>query len=220
MTTGFRNTSGVDFDSLFDPYVQGTAPSATGLRLSSGVDLAGRFAPITFGSKGPDVGFRTSAGGDVSNLWAASGTAKYNLPIDGTSYTSTQSGVNGSAQLVFNMNSDGTYSIVRGVRGVTTTMASGTWLPTGDSVANYSCYFSASQSGVTQTGDCGFNNTTNAPASTAVALTTSRQYTADADTFTTPGAVARQTIAVTCNYYRLGVLVHAVHVTFTTNATS
>jgi hypothetical protein len=77
MTVGFRNSAGVDFDSLFDLYVQGTPPANTGFRSSAGVDLAGRYAPISFGTKGPNVGFRTSAGLDVSNLWAAFGTAQY-----------------------------------------------------------------------------------------------------------------------------------------------
>lgn len=77
MTVGFRNSAGVDFDSLFDPYVTGTPPANTGYRSSAGVDLAGRYAPIAFGTKGPNVGFRTSGGVDVSNLWAAFGTAQY-----------------------------------------------------------------------------------------------------------------------------------------------
>lgn len=77
MPAGFRNGAGVDFDSLFDPYLQGTKPANTGYRDGTGSDLANRYAPIIFGTKGPDVGFRTSGGVDVSNLWAAIGTAVY-----------------------------------------------------------------------------------------------------------------------------------------------
>lgn len=212
------NVNGVGLDQIFDPYVSGMKATLTGFTVN-GVDLRDLFAPLYLGTSAAPTKYEVN-GADLNTIFAAKGTAKYNLPIDGTSYTATQSGVNGSAQLNFNMLSNGAYSIVRSIRGVQTTLASGIWLPTGDSVSNYTCYFSAVQSGVTHTGDAGFNNITNAPASTPVALTTSRKYTADANTFTTPGATARQTVDVTCNYYRLGVLVHAVHVTFTTNATS
>lgn len=77
MPAGFRNAAGVDFDDVFDPYVEGTKPANCGLRTSDGFDLVNRYAPISYGSKAPDVGFRTSGGVDVSNLWAAKGTAVY-----------------------------------------------------------------------------------------------------------------------------------------------
>jgi len=74
MPSGYRS-GGVDFDDLFDPYVQGTKPAATGRRVS-GVDLIHRYAPIAYGTKRADVGNRVN-GVDVSNLWAAKGTASY-----------------------------------------------------------------------------------------------------------------------------------------------
>lgn len=96
MTVGFRNSAGVDFDLLFDPYITGTAPAATGFTDAGGVDLAGRYAPIVFGTKGPDVGFRNSAGVDLSNLWAAAGTARYvssaYLPEEIYAYANSTSG--------------------------------------------------------------------------------------------------------------------------------
>lgn len=144
MTTGYRNASGVDFDSLFDPYVQGTPPAATGLRLSTGVDLAGRFAPISYGSKGPDVGFRTSAGLDVSNLWAAYGTAGYGLPIAGQTFFAHSSGNVSAAMLssvVVNINADGSYSVVTTGNSSPTPTASGTWLPTGQAASDYQVQF-------------------------------------------------------------------------------
>lgn len=103
MAKGYRNSSGVDFDSLFDPYVQGTKPANCGLRDSGGSDLVNAYAPIAFGTKGPNVGFRTSGGSDVSNLWAAAGTAVYqgianflagisaNVPIGWTGSPNTKS---------------------------------------------------------------------------------------------------------------------------------
>lgn len=112
MPAGYRNAAGVDFDSLFDPYVSGTKPAATGFRDSGGVDLNQRYAPIAVGTKGPNVGHRTSAGLDVSNLWAAHGTASYqgvraflagitaNVPIGWIGTPNTQS--------LFQLLSDGT----------------------------------------------------------------------------------------------------------------
>lgn len=218
MASGFRNMSGQDTDDLYDPDVVGDGPSAPGFRRSDGTTL--KYAAAKYGTPGASLGMRLSSGVDIGPQWARKGTATYNLPVDGTGYIATQNGVNGSAQLIFAMNSDGTYSIKRSIRGIVSTLASGTWLPAGDSVGNFTCYFSGTQSGVTQTGDCGFNNITNAPAATPLALTTTRTYTADSQTFTTIGANATQDVAVICNYYRLGVLVHQVHVSFHTVATS
>lgn len=217
MATNYK-VNGVDLDQIFDPYMSGTKPAPTKYTVN-GVDLKDIFAPRYLGASAPVTKY-TVNGVDLNQIFAAKGSVNYNLPINDTSYFANQSGVNGSAKLIFNMFSSGSYSIVRSIRGVTTTLASGPWLPSGDSVANYTCYFSAVQSGVTLIGDADFNNITNAPASTPVALTTSRSYTADSNTFTTPGATATQTVDVICNYYRLGVLVHAVHVTFHTTSTS
>lgn len=212
MTTGYRNSSGVDFDSLFDPYVQGTSPAATGLRLSTGVDLAGRYAPISFGTKGPDVGFRTSAGLDVSNLWAAYGTASYALPINGNSYTNSVIG--GSAGLLFNMKSDGTYSITKNSGAV---LASGTWLPSGDSVSSYSCQYT--YSGFTNGSDPGGgSDSISNDAPTASALTTTRVFNVAATAFIT-GQTARNTGTVNMRLYKSGVLRSTTSVNFDCIAT-
>jgi len=215
MTTGFRNASGVDFDSLFDPYVQGTSPAATGLRLSTGVDLAGRFAPITFGSKGPDVGFRTSGGVDVSNLWAAIGTAVYGLPIDGSSYSS--SGSRGGSSLTLNMLSNGTYNVTRfqANNGGTSVLASGTWLPSGDSVSSYTCTYAYQLISSGAFGG-GSNSTTN-DAVTQSALTTSRAFQ-QASLAANTGQSADQQGKVTLKLYKSGVLRSTTIVTFTTSA--
>ncbi len=77
MAVGYRDINNVDFDDLFDPYVQGLVPANTGYRDINNVDLAGRYAPLSYGAKRADVGYRLSNGVDVSNLWAAKGTAVY-----------------------------------------------------------------------------------------------------------------------------------------------
>lgn len=210
MATGFRNSSGVDFDSLFDPYVQGTPPSDTGFRLSSGVDLAGRYAPISFGSKGPDVGFRTSSGTDVSNLWAAYGTASYSLPINGRSYTRSRG--RGTASLSFNMKSDGTYSITNDLG---TVLDSGTWLPSGDSVSSYTCVYSTTMSSGPDPG--GGNRTISNDAPTQASLTTSRTFTGAAGA-TVTGTTASNNGSVTMDLYKSGVLKSSTVVTFNCDA--
>jgi hypothetical protein len=113
MTVGYRNSAGVDFDSLFDTYSTGTPPANTGLRTSGGVDLAGRYAPIAYGTKGPDVGYRTSGGVDVSNLWAQAGSAVYvqsdtglASPID--DYQVALTGGTATATAQFHHNRNGT----------------------------------------------------------------------------------------------------------------
>lgn len=108
MPAGYRNSAGIDFDELFDPYVQGEKPAPTGYRTSDGADLCERYAPLAYGSKGPDVGYRNSAGLDLSNLWAARGTAQYitwNLPKIFAASNSDQSYT--SAHVAFELRNNG-----------------------------------------------------------------------------------------------------------------
>lgn len=211
MTSGFRNSSGVDFDSVFDPYVQGTSPANTGLRISGGTDLAGRYAPLSFGSAAAVQGFRISGGADVNTLWAKIGTAVYTLPINGQTYT--RSVGRSSATLDFLMKSDGTYSIVN---DVPTVLASGTWLPSGDSVSSYTCTFA--QSGMVNGTDPGggsdfFSNS----AATQQALTTTQDFQCGAGASTISQNAANGG-TVTMKLYKSGVLRSTTTVTFNCSA--
>jgi hypothetical protein len=157
MTSGYRNSAGVDFDSLFDPYVQGTKPAATGYRTSDGVDLNQRFAPITFGTKGPDVSYRLSGGADASTLWAAIGTASYGLPIQGNVYsqnTRIAHSSSGFAALTFQAAASG-WS-VSGSGSGTLTPAAGTRdsgsLPAGAATVKYSASVSTGAGGTVSNG--------------------------------------------------------------------
>ncbi|GAP66252.1 hypothetical protein MBSD_n1556 [Mizugakiibacter sediminis] len=173
MASGFRNSAGVDFDSLFDPYQQGTKPANTGHRTSDGVDLANRYAPIAFGTKAPDVGFRLSSGADVSTLWAAKGTAKYTLPFDGATYTAGETvpaQSQGSASLALRLKIDGTYDIVRSTsHNGSSTLATGTWNTGGGAVSNYQVLATVTDTG----GGTGPGTITN-DAATWVSLSTQR----------------------------------------------
>ena len=114
MAVNYRNNAGVDFDDLYDPFVQGTPPAATGYRNLSGVDLAGRYAPIAFGTKGPNVNYRNLAGVDLSNLWAAIGTARY-LPVIpfGAYDQSIFNNHDAGATFTCAFNNDGTWAITQ-----------------------------------------------------------------------------------------------------------
>ena len=123
MAVGYRNAANVDFDDLFDPYVQGAKPADCGFRDSGASDLVNRYAPIAFGSKGPDVGFRTSAGVDVSNLWAAKGSASYfPMVIQATSYSFT--GLPRAAAVKIAIRTNGTIPVT--TNGTTGTSGAGT----------------------------------------------------------------------------------------------
>lgn len=156
MASGYRS-GGVDFDDLFDLYVEGQKSADTGRRVA-GVDLSQRYAHISYGSKRADVGYRV-AGVDVSNLWAAKGTARYSLPFDGRSFSSinralTNSTGDASASILLTMSSDGTFTINRSVagggNGSNIVALSGGWLPAGDNVGQYEVLFEiAAGAGVT-----------------------------------------------------------------------
>lgn len=179
MAKGYRNSSGVDFDSLFDPYVSGTKPAATGLRDSSGVDLNQAYAPIAVGSKGPDVGFRTSGGSDVSNLWAAAGTAVYALPIDGDNFFAYSSGnISGAMQslISFTLQSSGSYAVSHTCNSSHTANTSGTWLPSGHAASEYQVQYVVTQNSSYPTGPATIVN----DASSYVACTTNRVVSASA----------------------------------------
>lgn len=94
MTTNIR-CKGVDLDNIFDPYVEGTSPGLTGLKVA-GVDINTRYAPLIYGTAAPVTNINSKVRGtssfvDLNTLFAAKGTAKYTLPIDGASYTAIAS---------------------------------------------------------------------------------------------------------------------------------
>lgn len=143
MASGYRS-AGVDFDDLFDAYVEGPVAQDSGRRVG-GTDLSRRYAHIQYGSKRADVGHRVN-GMDVSNLWAARGSATYRLPFHGKGYSAsngakTNSTGTVSATVSIQMYADGTYAIRSGVagggNGGSSTVASGQWLPAGANASEY-----------------------------------------------------------------------------------
>lgn len=123
MTSGYRNSSGVDFDDVFDPYVQGTKPGATGYRTSDGVDLNQRYAPLSFGTAAAATGMRLSNGADVNTLWAAKGTASYYTPIN--SVAASRSNPTGTQNVVEPPTGPATMTVSTGAVSITWNGGSG-----------------------------------------------------------------------------------------------
>lgn len=136
MTTGIQS-KGVDLDSIFDPYIVGTSPGLTGIQ-SAGTDIHTRYAPLVYGTQAAATGILCKVGGagsfvDLNTLFAAKGTAKYTLPINGQTYgASENTGPSGgaSATLTVTLHADGTYDVIafqsKHVPS-SVTRASGTW---------------------------------------------------------------------------------------------
>ncbi|CEJ49107.1 hypothetical protein ACSAM1_05915 [Xanthomonas citri pv. bilvae] len=143
MATGYRSGAGLDFDDVFDLYVQGDIGGASGYRSSDGNDLHRRYAPLAFGSRAPDVGYRDNAGSDLSNRWARKGSAVYSLSNNGVRYYAssqalTSEGGSQTASVSFSIRANGTWAIGLSGKAVGGSPISGTWLPNGQSASNYS----------------------------------------------------------------------------------
>jgi hypothetical protein len=154
------NVKGVGLDQIFDPYVSGTKAAITNYTVS-GVDLKDIFAPIYLGTSAAVTNYKVK-GADLNTIFAAYGTARYALPFNGTTfsgaYTSGNVTSNMLARATLLINADGTYSIVTIGNNVTTTAASGTWLPGGQSASDYQVQFSYSQISVFGFGPATFTN--------------------------------------------------------------
>jgi len=142
MATGFRTGSGLDFDDVFDLYVQGDVGSASGYRSNDGNDLHRRYAPLAFGGRAADVGYRDNAGSDLSNRWARKGSAVYTLSNNGVHYyagsqAATSEGGSQTASASFWIRANGTWAIGLSGKAVSGSPASGTWLPNGQPASNY-----------------------------------------------------------------------------------
>ena len=129
---------GTSLDERFELRTSGdpTAP-ATGFKLA-GVDLNQRYLPIASGSPlGFNVGFKAN-GTDLSQIFAGKGTGyQVSSPWNGESYSTiwdSSSGSTASAQLSFNIQSDGQFTVVTSgfdIESVSDTSPQGDWLLNG-----------------------------------------------------------------------------------------
>lgn len=147
MASGYRNSAGVDFDNLFEP----GAVTAPGFRRSDGSLLA--YAARGSVPKGPNVGFRDAGGSDLSNLWLPVGSGPPAPGFAGKSYSANAiapTGATGttSGTVTLSLSPDGTWRAERALANAvtpgTTVLESGTWLPAGQSAADYTIQFTPS----------------------------------------------------------------------------
>lgn len=183
MAAGYRS-GGVDFDDLFDPDVMGDGPSAAGLR-SGGVPL--KYAARAYGAKRADVGYR-QGGTDVSNLWAAKGTAQYVIPgLDGKVLSAIDQAFTAQqdvfAEVSVTLTAAGAWQVAgQTSQGSASQPAptSGTWLPSGQSGADYDVRFRLTDSGhssrVVTNGASAYTRMNGAPVTASLSLSASGQF--------------------------------------------
>jgi hypothetical protein len=151
------NNRGVPLTDLFDPDVIGDGPVAANYKVA-GVPL--RFAHIKYGSKRANVGYAQD-NVDVSNLWAAKGTARYALPIDGMTFTAFSSGSVSSgmlAKVTVSINTSGGFTVVCEGNSAATTTQLGDWLPSGQPASGYQVRFTVTQQSQSESGPATFTN--------------------------------------------------------------
>ncbi len=196
MTTGYRNSSGVDFDDVFDPYVQGTKPGATGYRTSDGVDLNQRYAPLSFGTAAAVQGYRLSGGADVNTLWAAKGTAQYSLPFNGQTYSKSYTvppGGSGFAAVFFSLTSASAWQISGSSTGGSGPVYLTGAVPTG-AVSCQATGGAVTTPPTEAAGDATWSNNMTTPTALATGLTAKLQTAVWGDTSGTHGSQANLTI--------------------------
>lgn len=199
MPTGFRDNAGVDLEDRFEPGTE----QAPGFRLSDGSNL--RFAARGGATKTSDTGFRDSAGSDLSNLWLPKGAAPPVLGFDGRAYSANAQAPTGGttapqAQLTLSLNPAGDWTITRFVQGSvagngSTELASGIWLPSGQSAADYEVQFTIGNSG---------DGTVTNGAPTFSALTAGRIARLNVSVPAASAEPASGTTSVTCTLRRIG----------------
>lgn len=110
MTINYRNSAGVDFDSLFK--IRTSSPIAnTGYRSNTGVDLASRFEPRGSTTAIANTGYRNSSGVDLAQLFMDINAVVVNMPGNGANWTRSTS----PTSIAFN--SDGSVSYASGTSG-------------------------------------------------------------------------------------------------------
>lgn len=212
MASGAR-FNGVDFDDIFEP---GTVVASSSLIRRGG-------GPLQYAARGSvpkyqNVGLRVG-GSDVSNLWLPKGSAPPKLPIDGAAYNVTASAPTGatgttSANVSVTLNSNGTYEVLatRGsaIEPASEVLASGTWLPSGGSVADYEVHFAGANSGgVVSNG-----------APTFMSLSASRTYSITASVSSSSSATDTGAVpALSINLRRVGAGVSASEIALYVSAT-
>jgi hypothetical protein len=123
MTTGFRDSSGVDADAKFAAYLSGTKPAVTGFRNAAGTDVRDLLQPLP-GTSGGLHGHRNSAGQDFNALFSTT-SEQLIFAFNGTNANDFSGG---SATGQINLYNDRTWDC----SGFGDPSDSGSWLLGGD----------------------------------------------------------------------------------------
>jgi hypothetical protein len=152
MTSGYRNSSVVDTDDLFDPDVVGDGPVAGFMRRADGSAL--RYAAARYGTPGAALIFRDADGSDMGPKWARRGSAVYTIgglhgrsfSVDQTALTSQQQVSANVAVIIFN---DGSWQVQGNTSGGSFGLPAPTWgmWLTNGAPGDHQVQFDASHSG-------------------------------------------------------------------------
>lgn len=201
MSTAIKS-AGVPLSSIFDPYQPGTTKARASGIDDAGNDLSNLYASIAYGSAAAATGIK-SQGADLNTLYAKIGTASYGLPFNGQKFIGRSSGLDGpnmDASVILSINSNGTYTITcAGNSADTGPNASGTWLPSGQSVSDYQVQFIFNQTFQYTTGPATITN----GAATYQACTTTRTLSFDAQVGQNTAADKGSKGSITLNLKRI-----------------
>jgi len=151
----------VSLASIFDPYVAGTTKARASGIDDAGNDTSNLYANIIYGSAAAATGIGSQSA-DLNTLYAAKGTAKYSLPINGQTYgASENTGASGgaSATLTVTLHADGTYDVIAFQSKhvpTNTTRASGTWNTFGSPSSGFQVLYTLTT--VSEEGNAGSTN--------------------------------------------------------------
>lgn len=157
------NVKWVGLDQIFDPYISGTKAPLTNYTVKIGgvdTDLRDIFAPLYLGTTAPITNYRVKDA-DLNTFFAKKGTARYALPIDGSTFNAQSFGTVSSAMdahVLLSINASGSYSVTSVGNGVASPAASGTWLPSGQSASDYQVQFTVTQTGQQPSGPATITN--------------------------------------------------------------
>jgi len=200
---------GQRLSSLLMPWTTGMPKvAATGIQ-ENGTDICNLYAPRSQGTAPASTGILKN-GTDIASLFAKNTGAVGGLPIDGNSYSRNVG--RGTATLQVSLKSDGTYTVTNTV----TTLASGTWLPSGASVSQCTCRYTGP--GFANEDDPGGGTasyTNGAPS--AAALTTTRSFTASA-TSTASGDSAYNAGTLLIEVFKSGALASSSQISLSCSA--
>jgi len=207
--------NGTDLDSLLEPWQSGDGyAAATGYKIN-GSDLNTKYAPASVGAAFSGTTGYDDNGTDIGPRFCAKGQRITTLPINGQTYT--VSGGRGTSSLTIVIQTNGMYAVIKDIgQGSQATLASGPWLPSGDSVSSYTVQFTGTAF-ISGTAPGGGTASYSNGAPTPTDISVNRSFTASASA-TTVGTNALQYGDVEIQLFKSGNLRSDTTITFDISA--